>query len=92
MTAGIVCETDAVSFNQYEPYGPVVDTSVRVVRWNVWGRYGAWKQRQAGIESVLETVNPDLVCLVESWSASDGTQAGAVAKRLGFEHSLFVGD
>jgi len=39
-----------VSFDPYQPYGPVVETTMRVVTWNVWGRYGAWEQRQAGIE------------------------------------------
>lgn len=81
-----------MSFNQYEPYGSVVETTVRVVTWNVWGRYGDWKPRQEGIERSLAVVSPDIVCMVESWSASDQTQAALVAGRLGFEHSVFVGD
>ncbi len=89
---GQACQTDQVSFNQYEPYGPVVETTMRVVSWNVWGRYGNWKQRQDGIEATLVAASPDVVCLVESWSAPEGTQAAAVANRLGFEHSVFVGD
>ena len=34
-----------MSFSQYEPYGPVVETTMRIVTWNVWGRYGRWAQR-----------------------------------------------
>jgi endonuclease/exonuclease/phosphatase family metal-dependent hydrolase len=81
-----------VSFNQYEPYGPVVETTIRVATWNVWGRYGDWMPRQEGIERALAAGTPDIVCMVESWSAPDQTQAALVASRLGFEHSLFVGD
>jgi len=81
-----------VSFNQYEPYGPVVETTVRVVTWNVWGRYGDWEQRQSGIEQALVGTAPDIVCMVESWSTPERTQARAVADALEFEHSTFAGD
>jgi endonuclease/exonuclease/phosphatase family metal-dependent hydrolase len=81
-----------VSFNPYQPYGPVVETTMRIVTWNVWGRYGDWREREAGIEEILVTAAPDVVCLVESWSRPDGNQPELVAKRLGFEHSLFAGD
>jgi endonuclease/exonuclease/phosphatase family metal-dependent hydrolase len=81
-----------VSFNPYEPYGAVVSTSVRVATWNVWGRYGRWRERQAGIEDALAAVAPDVVCLVESWSAPEAVQPDLIARRLGFEESLFEGD
>lgn len=82
-----------MAFDPYEPYGPVVETTVRIVTWNVWGRYGEWEQRQAAIEDVLERVQPDVVCLVEAWAttAGDDTQAARVAARLGFEHHHTVG-
>ena len=81
-----------MSFNQYEPYGPVVETTMRIVTWNVWGRYGHWAERQAGIEETLVAAAPDVVCLVESWSHPDASQPGLVAGRLGFQHSVFAGD
>ena len=81
-----------MSFNPYEPYGPVVETTTRVVTWNVWGRYGDWHARQHGIEQVLAAQSPDIVCMVESWSTPEETQADLVAARLGLEHALFVGD
>ena len=84
--------TVSVSFSQYEPYGPVVESTIRVVTWNVWGRYGRWRERQAGIEEALASAAPDVVCLVESWSHPDADQPELVARRLGFEHSLFAGD
>jgi endonuclease/exonuclease/phosphatase family metal-dependent hydrolase len=85
-------QTDEVSFDPYEPYGPVVTSTMRVVTWNVWGRYGRWEERQAGIEDVLANVSPDVVCLVESWSTEQATQPDLVASRLGLQHRLFVGD
>jgi endonuclease/exonuclease/phosphatase family metal-dependent hydrolase len=81
-----------VSFDPYAPYGPLVDTTLRVVSWNVWGRYGDWEARQAGLEDVLAGVEPDVACLVESWATPAVTQAARVADRLGYEHQVFVGD
>jgi endonuclease/exonuclease/phosphatase family metal-dependent hydrolase len=81
-----------VSFDQYAPYGPVVETTLRILTWNVWGRYGQWQERQAAIEDAVVAANPDLVCLIESWSSPDTTQAEHVARRLGVPHHLFAGD
>lgn len=81
-----------MSFDPYAPYGPAVESTVRVVTWNVWGRYGQWRARQAAIEDALVAANPDVVCLIESWSDTDTTQAEQVARRLGLEHQMFVGD
>jgi endonuclease/exonuclease/phosphatase family metal-dependent hydrolase len=81
-----------MSFDPLEPYGPIVDSSVRIVTWNVWGRYGEWRQRQAALEAALEGCQPDVICLAESWSTEEATQAETIAGRLGMSHSLFVGD
>jgi endonuclease/exonuclease/phosphatase family metal-dependent hydrolase len=81
-----------VSFDQYAPYGSVVESSLRVVTWNVWGRYGQWEERQAAIEESLAVANPDVVCLIESWSNAETTQAELIAERLGFAHHVFAGD
>jgi endonuclease/exonuclease/phosphatase family metal-dependent hydrolase len=81
-----------VSFDPYAPYGPLVDTTMRIVTWNVWGMHGAWEERQAGIEDVLARVHPDMVCLVESWATAEATQLDRIGDRLGLEHRLFVGD
>jgi endonuclease/exonuclease/phosphatase family metal-dependent hydrolase len=68
----------------------VIGTTVRVVTWNVWGRFGEWEGRGAGIEGVLAGVRPDLVCLTECWGAGDGDQAERVARAIGVDHSVFV--
>ncbi len=85
-------QTRAVSFDPFQPYGPPVASTMRVVTWNVWVRYGNWAERQAALEVVLADSRPDLVCLVESWSVTEDNQPERVASRLGMEHSLFVGD
>jgi endonuclease/exonuclease/phosphatase family metal-dependent hydrolase len=82
-----------VSFDPYAPYGPVVSSTVRVVTWNVWGRYGAdWAARQAALEGTLAQTAPDLICLVEAWRQGDQTQPGLVAARLGLPYHQFTGD
>jgi endonuclease/exonuclease/phosphatase family metal-dependent hydrolase len=80
-----------MAFDPYQPYGPLVETRLRVVTWNVWGRYGDIDQRQAGIEDALASVAPDVVCLVESWSQSDERQVDRIGDRLGLAHRHFVG-
>ena len=82
-----------MSFNPYAPYGPLTESTIRVVTWNVWGRYGAdCEARQAALERTLEQTAPDLVCLVEAWRQGDSTQPGRVAARLGLAHHRFVGE
>lgn len=82
-----------MSFDPYAPYGPVVPSTVRVVTWNVWGRYGAdWEARQAMLEETLAETAPDLVCLVEAWRQDDRTQPGRIAARLGLPYHQFAGD
>lgn len=82
-----------MTFDPYAPYGPVVETTVRVVTWNTWGRYGPrWEIRQAGLEDALAEEEPDVVCLVESWRSGESSQPERVAARLGLRHSCFVGD
>jgi endonuclease/exonuclease/phosphatase family metal-dependent hydrolase len=81
-----------MAFDPYMPYGPLVETTMRVITWNVWGRYGSWEERQNALEAVLAPARPDVVCLVESWSTPTTTQPARIAAELGQQHSLFVGD
>jgi hypothetical protein len=44
-----------VSFDPLAPYGPVIESTVRVVTWNVWGRFGAdWEGRPAGEQQISD--------------------------------------
>jgi endonuclease/exonuclease/phosphatase family metal-dependent hydrolase len=73
------------------PYGALISTTVRVLTWNVWGRYGPWEARQAGLLHVLTTLAPDVVTLQESWRDRDGDdQAALLAQTLGYHH-VFAG-
>ena len=44
-------------------YGPLIETTVQVVTWNVWGRYGPREEREAAIVATLRAAGPDLVVL-----------------------------
>jgi exonuclease III len=61
-----------VTFAQ-EPYGALVDTTIRIMTWNVWGRFGPWQQRRAGILQTLRDAAPDVVLLQECWFDDTGT-------------------
>lgn len=70
-----------------EPYGALVESTLRVVTWNVWGKFGPWQQRQRLIEATLAATTPDLVLLQESWLDLDGDdQCRVLGERLGLPH------
>ncbi len=81
-----------MTFDPHRPYGPLVETTCRVATWNVWGRYGDWEPRQAGIESVLRSAAADIVCLEETWAAGPARQADAIGDALGLAHRVAVTD
>jgi len=71
-----------VSFDPYVPYGPVVTSTIRVVTWNVWGRYGPdCEARQAALEETLVETAPDLVCGVAQARGCRPSGALLVARR-----------
>lgn len=55
-------------------YGPLIETTVRVVTWNVWGLYGPWQEREAAIITTLANARPDIVVLAESWARGEDSQ------------------
>jgi endonuclease/exonuclease/phosphatase family metal-dependent hydrolase len=82
-----------VSFDPYAPYGRVVESAMRVVTWNVWGRYGSeWETRHVALEATLAEVGPDVICLVESWRDGESSQPARIAARLGLPYHQFAGD
>ncbi len=36
------------------PYGELITTTLRVMTWNVWGRFGPWHEREAALIRTLE--------------------------------------
>jgi endonuclease/exonuclease/phosphatase family metal-dependent hydrolase len=64
-------------------YGPLIETTMRVVTWNVWGRYGPWDERQPIIEANLRAVDADIVCLQDAWEDERTSQPEQLAVALG---------
>ena len=60
-------------------YGPLIETTVRVITWNVWGLYGPWQDREAAIAATLRNGRPDIVVLTESWAKDGDSQCAHLA-------------
>lgn len=61
-------------------------SDLRVVTWNVWWRFGPWRQRQRAIETVLLRTGPDVLALQEAWAGpadARGQEPGGGAADLG---------
>lgn len=72
-------------------YGPLIETTMRVVTWNVWGRYGPWEDRESAVVATLREAQPDILVLTESWSKGDDSQCARLAGPLGLPHHAFSG-
>jgi endonuclease/exonuclease/phosphatase family metal-dependent hydrolase len=68
------------------PYGPLIDSRLRLLTWNLWWRFGPWEQRQPAIAATLERIGPDIACLQEVWSHDGTSHAAVLAERLGYHH------
>jgi endonuclease/exonuclease/phosphatase family metal-dependent hydrolase len=67
-------------------FGPLIETRLRIVTWNLWGRGGPWNERHERIASTLLAVQPDVVALQEVWAEEGGRiQADLLAAALGFD-------
>jgi endonuclease/exonuclease/phosphatase family metal-dependent hydrolase len=77
-----------ITMSATTPYGPLIESRVRVVTWNLWWRLGDWKERADAIALTLEELRPDLVCLQEVWQKGDHNQAALLAERLGMTHAF----
>lgn len=60
--------------------------TLRVMTWNLWWRFGPWKERREAILRTLEAERPDVLGLQEVWASNDegGENLAAwLAERLG---------
>ncbi|TDC97753.1 endonuclease/exonuclease/phosphatase family protein [Actinomadura sp. 7K507] len=80
-----------MAYDIEQPYGPLIETTVRVAAWNVWDRYGPWRERERAIVATLRGAAPDLVVLVEAWEDDDASQAERLGEALGLPHTVFRG-
>ncbi len=63
--------------------GKDAHTKMRIITWNLWGRFGPWPARKEAIATTLAEVRPDLCGLQEVWLTDDQNIAAELADRLG---------
>jgi endonuclease/exonuclease/phosphatase family metal-dependent hydrolase len=51
--------------------------------WNVWGRFGDWRRREAALLAIISAAQPDVLALQETWSTPRETQAARLGAELG---------
>jgi endonuclease/exonuclease/phosphatase family metal-dependent hydrolase len=56
---------------------------IRVATWNLWWRFGPWRERAAAIRAVLLEARPDICGLQEVWADEGVNFAGELAAELG---------
>jgi endonuclease/exonuclease/phosphatase family metal-dependent hydrolase len=71
------------------PLAHVSVSQVRVMTWNVWGRFGAWRERERAIVDTLRSAQSDLLALQETWRTSVTTQAEVLGTELGL-HATYA--
>jgi len=67
-------------------YGPLIDTRVRVLSWNLWWRFGNWEERRPAIAATLAELDADILCLQEVWEDAELSLAAELAATLHLEH------
>lgn len=69
--------------NSIRPATPRADR-VRVMTWNLWWRYGRWRERREAIVAEVRRVVPDVCGLQEVWTEPGENLAAAFADELGW--------
>ncbi len=69
------------------PYGPLLDSRLRVLTWNLWWRFGPWEARRPAIAATLARLDADVLCLQEVWDDGATCFAVELAEGLGFHHA-----
>lgn len=72
-------------------YGPLIEATMRIVTWNVWGLYGPWQEREAAIIATLQDADPDVVVLVESWAKGEDSQCRHLVDPLDLPYHAYSG-
>lgn len=71
---------------------PRVQSTMRVMTWNLWWRFGPWEARQPAIVETLRRVDADIVCLQEVFETRDGeSQPREIADALGYQYVAAAG-
>ncbi len=71
------------------PYGPLIDTRLRVLTWNIWHRFGPWEARRPAIAATLARLDADVICLQEVWADEEVELSAELAHHLGGFHHVY---
>ncbi len=65
--------------------------TLSVMTWNLWWRFGPWRERAAAIAATLAREAPDIICLQEVWDDGRRNFAAELADGLGYAHAYAPG-
>jgi endonuclease/exonuclease/phosphatase family metal-dependent hydrolase len=68
------------------PKKGTIETTVKVLTWNVWWRFGPWEKRGEAIAKSLTELDADVIALQEVWRDKDTNFAAELAEKLGYHH------
>jgi len=68
------------------PKKGTIETRVKILTWNLWWRFGPWKERAEAIASNLAKIDADVIALQEVWAHGGTNFAAELAAKLGFYH------
>jgi endonuclease/exonuclease/phosphatase family metal-dependent hydrolase len=61
-------------------------STLSVLTWNLWWRFGPWEERLPAIIDTIRRLDPDIAALQEVWVADGTSSAGLIAEALGYHH------
>lgn len=68
-----------------------LETTVKILTWNLWWRFGPWEARIPAIIATLKQIDADIICLQEVWDDGARNFAAELAAELGFNHAYAPG-
>lgn len=71
---------------------PAEPPRLRVLTWNLWWRFGPWRERREAIRTVLREERPDIVGLQEVWADGTDNLAAWLADDLGMHWTWAASD
>ena len=70
---------------QHDP-ATLIESRLRVLTWNIWWRYGPWRERAPAIAATLGEIDADIIALQEVWGEGSENFAAILAAELGYQH------
>ncbi len=66
----------------------IIETRLRVLTWNIWGRFGPWERRQPAIAATIQKLEADIIALQEVWGDKATNLAAELAAELGYHYTF----